>query len=406
MILTKISPPLKKDQFYLTDDMQNILNSKFIQHSIVMQSITTFFKGLFDSSQWPARWHCGYWTDFHGWLYILSDLMIWLSYFTIPVIIFRYVSKRKQVIKFPGLYILFAAFILLCGTTHFLDAAMFWVPMYRLSALVRFLTALISLLTVYSLIKILPEAFTQKTSVELENEINRRELAELKLAEANKNLEAFASIASHDLQEPLRKIKTFSSILYENNKNSFSSESWELANKIIQSTARMQTLVRDVLSFSTISENITFQEVNIAEVINHVTEDLEMKIAEKKAIIQVGEIPSVLGHQSYLTQLFLNLISNALKFNNKKPVILIKGETIGNRVFIHITDNGIGMEKEEIPKIFEPFSRLNPKIEYEGTGIGLTICKRIVTLHNGKIVVESKPGQGSTITVDLPAAEL
>ncbi len=366
-----------------------------------MQSIISFFKGLFDSSQWPARWHCGYWTDFHGWLYILSDLMIWFAYFAMPVIIFRYVSKRKQVIKYPGLYLLFAAFILLCGTTHFLDAAMFWVPMYRLNALVRFFTALVSLMTVYSLIKILPEAFKQKTSVELENEIRRREFAELKLAEANKNLEAFASVASHDLQEPLRKIKTFSSLLYENNKNNFSSESWELANKIIQSTGRMQTLIQDVLSLSTISENIAFQEVNIAEVINHVTEDLEMKMAEKKAIIRVGEIPPVLGHQSYLTQLFLNLISNALKFNNKKPVILIKGETIGNRVFIHISDNGIGMEKEEIYKIFEPFSRLNPKIEFEGTGIGLTICKRIVTLHNGKISVDSKPGQGTTITVDL-----
>jgi signal transduction histidine kinase len=371
-----------------------------------MQSIITFFKGLFDTSQWPARWHCGYWTNFHGWLFILSDLMIWLAYFAIPVIIFRYVSKRKQVIKYPGLYLLFAAFILLCGTTHFLDAAMFWVPMYRLNALVRFFTALVSLMTVYSLIKILPEAFKQKTNVELENEIRRREFAELKLAEANKNLEAFASVASHDLQEPLRKIKTFSSLLYENNKSSFSPESRELANKIIQSTGRMQTLVRDVLSLSTISENIVLQKVNAAEIIYQVKEDLEMKIAEKKAIFRIGEIPPVLGHQSYLTQLFMNLISNALKFNNKKPVIQIKGELIGTRVYIHISDNGIGIEKGEIPKIFDPFSRLNSRQEFEGTGIGLTICKRIVTLHNGKIVVDSNPGQGTTITVDLPSAEL
>ena len=146
--------------------------------------------------------------------------------------------------------------------------------------------------------------------------------------------------------------------------------------------------------------------MNVAEIIKHVKEDLEIKIAEKKAIIKVGEIPPVMGHQSYLTQLFLNLISNALKFNNKKPVIQIKGETIGKRVYIHVSDNGIGMDKEEVPKIFEPFSRLNPKLEFEGTGIGLTICKRIVSLHNGMIEVDSKPGQGTTITVDLPSAEL
>ena len=332
--------------------------------------------------------------------------MIWLAYFAIPVIIFRYVSRRKEVIKYPGLYLLFAAFILLCGTTHFLDAAMFWVPMYRLSALVRFFTALVSLMTVYSLVKILPEAFKQKTNVELENEIRRRQFAELRLAEANKNLEAFASVASHDLQEPLRKIKTYSSLLYEINKNNFSSESWELANKVINSTGRMQNLVRDVLNLSTISENIELEKVNIGEIVHHVTVDLEMKIAEKKAIIRVSEIPPVMGHKSYLTQVFLNLISNALKFNNNKPVIQIKGEAIGTRVFIHISDNGIGMEKEEIPKIFEPFSRLNPKLEFEGTGIGLTICKRIIGLHNGKIEVDSIPGQGTTITIDLPSAEL
>jgi signal transduction histidine kinase len=168
----------------------------------------------------------------------------------------------------------------------------------------------------------------------------------------------------------------------------------------------MQTLVRDVLKLSTIAENITLQEVNIAEIINHVTDDLEMKIAEKKAIIRVGEIPHVMGHQSYLTQLFVNLISNALKFNNRKPFIDIKGETIGRRVFIHIIDNGIGIEREEIPKIFEPFSRLNPRLKFEGTGIGLTICKRIVNLHDGKIEVDSMPGQGTTITIDLPSAKL
>src|SRR3954471_10457485 len=88
-----------------------------------MHPIIDFFSGLFDTGLWPARWHCGYWSSFHGWLYISSDLMIWLAYFMMPIIIFNYVSRRKQVIKYPGIYLLFAAFILLCGTTHFLDAS-------------------------------------------------------------------------------------------------------------------------------------------------------------------------------------------------------------------------------------------------------------------------------------------
>ena len=369
-----------------------------------MKSMIDFFSGLFETRLWPARWHCGYWSDFHGWLYISSDFMIWLAYFMIPIIIFNYVSRRKQVIKYSGIYLLFAAFILLCGTTHFLDASMFWVPMYRLNGLVRFVTGVVSLLTVYYLIKILPEAFTQKTSIELEREINRREFAELKLAEANKNLEAFASIASHDLQEPLRKIKTFSSLLYETNSEKFSPESVELANKIMHSTERMQTLINDVLSLSTISEDIELKPIQIRDVMSNVKEDLEIKILEKQAVIQYGEIPLVKGNKSYLTQLFLNLISNGIKFNHQKPVITITGEINGSRVFIKVSDNGIGIEESDLARIFEAFSRLNAKSEFDGSGIGLTICKKIVTIHKGDIHVNSTPGQGSTFIFDLPAA--
>jgi two-component system, chemotaxis family, sensor kinase Cph1 len=369
-----------------------------------MHSILEFFQDLFDSSLWPARWNCGVWTNLHGWLYIASDLFIWLAYFTMPIIIFSYVSKRKQVIKYSSIYLLFAAFILLCGTTHFLDAVMFWVPMYRLNTLIRILTAIVSLLTVYYLFKIVPEAFKQKTSIELEREIKRREFAELKLADANKNLEAFASIASHDLQEPLRKIKTYSSLLYDANETNFSKESKDLANKILHSTDRMQNLVHDVLRLSTIPDTIDFNPVNIQEIIFRIKEDLEFKIAESGAEIRVGEIPRVMGNAGYLTQVFLNLISNAIKFNNQKPRIFIQGKTVGTRVYIQIQDNGIGIDKLDISKIFEAFSRLNPKLEFEGSGIGLTICQKIVSLHHGRIQVDSTPGTGSVFTIDLPAA--
>ena len=162
-----------------------------------MKSVIDFFKGLFDTHLWPARWYCGYWSDFHGWLYIISDMMIWIAYFLIPVIIFNYVSKRKQVIKYPGIYLLFGAFILLCGSTHFLEACMFWVPMYRL--------------------------------------------------------------------------------------------------------------------------------------------------------------------------------------------------------------NGIGIEEKEFSRIFEAFTRLNAHSEFEGSGIGLTICRKIVSIHKGNIGVNSIPGEGTTFTIDLPA---
>src|SRR5258708_25110176 len=137
-----------------------------------MEQLAAFFKRLFDVSDWPPRWHCGQWSGFHGWLYIVSDLMIWSAYFAIPVIIIRYISK-KQDARFVRIYFLFAAFILACGSTHFLDAVAFWFPAYRLNALVLFLTGIVSWITVFHLIRILPSAFSLRTSQELEAEMER-----------------------------------------------------------------------------------------------------------------------------------------------------------------------------------------------------------------------------------------
>lgn len=138
-----------------------------------MEEVRQFFIKLFDSSDWPPRWHCGNWTGFEGWLYILSDLLIWSAYFAIPVVIIRYIS-RKQHPKFVRLYFLFAAFILACGATHFLDAIAFWIPVYRLSALVRFITAAISWTTVFFIVKYLPVLFSLKPQDDLEAEVQKR----------------------------------------------------------------------------------------------------------------------------------------------------------------------------------------------------------------------------------------
>jgi PAS domain S-box-containing protein len=147
-----------------------------------MNQLLDFFGNLFDYSSWPPRWHCGKWSGFHGWLYIISDLLIWSAYFAIPLLIIKYISKRSDA-KFVKLYFLFAAFILACGSTHLLDAAAFWFPMYRLSALVRFITGVLSWVTVFSLYKNLPAAFALKTQKQLENQV------ELKTKEAKQIFE-------------------------------------------------------------------------------------------------------------------------------------------------------------------------------------------------------------------------
>lgn len=135
-----------------------------------MGQIEDFFRKLLDYSDWPPRWHCGEWSSFHGWLYITSDLLIWSAYFVIPLCIIRYLS-RKQGPKFVRIYFLFAGFILACGATHFLDAVAFWYPVYRLSALVRFITGIISWVTVFYLIRLLPKAFSLRPPIEMAKEL-------------------------------------------------------------------------------------------------------------------------------------------------------------------------------------------------------------------------------------------
>lgn len=159
-----------------------------------MNQVIEFFRKLFDSADWPPRWHCGRWTEFHGWLYIISDLLIWSAYFTIPVVIIRYISK-KQGIRFTRLYFLFAAFILACGATHFLDAVAFWIPAYRLNALVRLITGALSWVTVFYLVKLLPAAFSLRTQNELEAEIEQRKKAEQQIIASNERFNVIFNIS-------------------------------------------------------------------------------------------------------------------------------------------------------------------------------------------------------------------
>ncbi|MCF0071058.1 ATP-binding protein [Dyadobacter sp. CY261] len=152
-----------------------------------------FFNGIFSTAEWPARWYCGYWSDFHGWLYIVSDILIWAAYFLIPVFLVRFVLRRKD-FPFPKTIWLFVAFILFCGATHLIDALIFWLPIYRFSALVRFGTAIVSLTTVYCLFKIFPNVLLLRSVADLQREIDERTIVEEKLAESEFLLTAAGNV--------------------------------------------------------------------------------------------------------------------------------------------------------------------------------------------------------------------
>jgi PAS domain S-box-containing protein len=534
-----------------------------------MDQVSEFFSKLFSDSGFPPRWHCGRWTDFHGWLYIISDLMIWAAYFAIPTIIIRYIT-RKQGARFQRVYFLFASFILACGTTHLLDAITFWYPAYRLNALVRFATGVVSWLTVFHLVKLLPVAFSLKTADQLEHEVKQREDVEQQLQVNNKllneaqdiaklgywhwdvsanritwsesmkkiygagpetelnyeyfldlvhpedreyvnqmimaafetkrfdefyhrvqlpdrsvksihskgdvikdeegnvkfmfgtgqdvtelketeqqllaksqelelknhELEKFASIASHDLREPLRKIITFSGMLTAENSETLNERSRAYLEKIVSSSERMQNLIDDILEFSSLSAgNIHFEKVNVSAVVERVLSDIEVQVKSSGAEIRVDKLPEIEANGSLLGQLFQNIISNAIKFRKEEehPLIHIYSESIRGRELpeeylkqnmphfailhnprfwdneqfckIYIKDNGIGFEEVYLDRIFSLFQRLHSKQVYEGTGIGLAICKKVADIHHGLITAKSSPGDGATFIITLPVSQ-
>jgi two-component system, chemotaxis family, sensor kinase Cph1 len=361
------------------------------------------FVDIFSTDLWPPRWRCGYWSDLHGWTYIISDILIGLAYVAIPLIILRFFIVKKSALRFGWTYLLFASFIMLCGTTHFIDAIMFWVPVYKFNALVLAVTAVVSIATVIHLIRILPMAFKLKTSSELEAEIAKRIAAEERLAEANKNLQIFSYAASHDLKEPLRKLSIFSSeLLNIKAAHDITDREGVVLNKISQASEKMRLLVDDLSALASIDHRIKLENVQLSAVIQESIDELNLKIIDKSGQVIIKDpLPHVIGHHNYLKRMFVNLIGNALKFNNGTPIISIRCEHKEELAVIRIIDNGIGMSTEDLAAIFEPFHRLNQKELYEGSGLGLAIVKRIITLHRGTIEVASELGKGSTFIITL-----
>lgn len=645
------------------------------------QQIQEFFSGLLKHDWWPARWHCGKWTDFHGWLYIAGDLLTWSAYFAIPIIILKFIFSRKN-IEFNKIYFLFAAFILACGSTHFIDAVIFYVPVYRLAALMQFLTGVVSWITVIVLIKALPKLFALKTRQQLEEEVannqrlyeelnaayraleernsellkekefiesvidasneyivvfdkdhrvlkmnrrmaeinnttkedwrgkhfneifpNNREAIgyanlikamdsgseilvndyksrgryynnyfiplknkgevyagmiiasditdlkqkELSLAELNetfnfseqiskigscrynfdtgeltytdnlyrlmgvepgtfppdienfyrfvhpddlpkvkqagflfmekasptdnnfrivrpdgktivvqnfgkeletasgkilignmqditatvvrerlmleknkallsKNAELaqFTYVLSHDMKEPVRKVKTFLGMISE--QNCVSEECSFYIERAQVAADRIKILMNDVLDYSKNLKNSDRVEVtDLNEVLASVKKDYELLITHKGAKIISDELPVLSCYKSQIERLFAHLLSNALKFTEKDPLIEIRCRHISGkeadekklsrtRSYIELAfkDNGIGFEQKYQNQIFDVFKKLHNIENSDGTGIGLATCKRIVENHHGEISVKSAPGEGATFSVILP----
>lgn len=219
-----------------------------------------------------------------------------------------------------------------------------------------------------------------------------------RLETKNKELEQFAFIASHDLQEPLRTVTSFSELLATEYSAQFDETGKDSLNFILQATGRMQNLVKALLDYSRIGKDAERQEISFLDIIEELKKDLSLKISETNTHIEYDVMDvRVMGFKNELRQLFLNLILNAIKFRKKgaHPIIKISSQKKENQVQFCIEDNGIGIANDHQDKIFKIFKRLHSRKDYEGTGIGLAHCQKIIDLHRGKIWVESSLGKGS-----------
>lgn len=244
----------------------------------------------------------------------------------------------------------------------------------------------------------------QVTNEELMN--SQDELREIvnKLETSNEELEQFAYVASHDLQEPLRMISSFTQLLERRYKDKLDKDADEYIEIIVEGAQRMKNLIDDLLEFSRLNTTAReFKLVSTHLILDEVLSNLSTFIEENNAKITYKHLITISGDSSQLKQLFQNLIINAIKFHGKNPpIIYISAKEYKNGFLFSVSDNGIGIDPKNQKKIFNVFNRLHTRDEYPGTGIGLAICKRIVERHGGKIWVESEPDKGSTFYFNIP----
>lgn len=568
----------------------------------------SFFSQLLSHDRYIPHGHCYLWQPSLVWLHLLTDALIALAYFSIPLMLIYFVKEKKENTPFPNIFILFSLFIICCGFTHTMGVITLWYPVYWLSGLVKAITALVSLLTAFELFPVIPVALAlpspeklRKINITLEEEINKKNIAqeqllflnqnlenivqkrtaeiaevnkllqkkinfkqlisnianlfininytnfsdnftdvirdicltfqldggslvflnenydfpsqyfypettqvnhlvedipslftkikdlelikqnnieesfsqdffivqnkiksllaspihshgELKavlilwhqevitdwdsveenslnlisniivnaldnyslnralearnqeLKRSNEELEQFAHVASHDLQEPLRTIASFSDLLVAEYQDVLDQEGREYLEFIFSASSQMKLLIQDLLSLSRVQQKpCLFTLVNVNELVQNVLDLLSVKVREKGAVIICDSLPIVAGDQIQLLQLWQNLLNNALKFGDKSSLLIkITVESREDHWLFSVSDNGIGIAPEYQEKIFVIFQRLNSRHEYDGTGIGLTLCRKILTRHGGKIWVQSELGEGSTFFFTIP----
>jgi PAS domain S-box-containing protein len=254
------------------------------------------------------------------------------------------------------------------------------------------------------------EDVTERKEAELAREKHLREIDALmaELERSNQELQQFASIVSHDLQEPLRTVSSFVKLLRQRYAGRLDDKADTYIRFIVEGTGQMQTLLNDLLAFARLGGGkLHRQPLELGSVVEKALVNLRQSMQSRGATVTYSDLPVIEGDETQMVQLFQNLIGNAIKFNGREhPAVDITAEVRGNECVVRVRDNGIGIEPKDTERIFLIFQRLHRRDEYQGSGIGLAFCKKIVERHGGRIWVESQPGEGSTFCFTLGVKSL
>ncbi len=380
-----------------------------------MQPIWNFF----NSDDFMPHGHCFLWKPGILWLHVISDAVVALAYYAIPLALLYFVRHSKD-LPFKNLFLLFATFIVLCGTTHLMSIWVLWYPDYAVEGVIKALTAAASIGTFFVTLKLIPVALKLVTpenldmaqlALRLQKSEETLRLYTRDLERSNRELDDFSHIASHDLKEPLRGMSMKATFLLEDYKDKLDEKGVGHLRRIVYLSAHMEQLIRDLLYFSQLGRSsLAVQESDPNAMIDEIRIMLEPMLKERNAHIVVPKpLPHIICDRVRITEVFRNLITNAVKYNNKPEKLVETGflETVDTALgqkknVFYVKDNGIGIAPEYHEDIFRIFKKLNePADDKCGTGVGLTFVKKIIERYGGHIWLESKPNEGTVFYFTL-----
>ncbi|MDF2549684.1 MAG: two-component sensor histidine kinase [Chlamydiales bacterium] len=380
----------------------------------------SFLYFLFDTSGFIPRWSCGDWGSFLGWIHILSDLSIFLAFFSISLRLAKIAIQRTE-FPFAKLLWLVTIFLALCSFSHFIEAIIFWLPIYRLAALIKVLTAFISLATTVALIGTIPQFLALPAITQMNSKLTQ---ALNHLERSNQDLEDFAHIASHDLKGPLFGINIYANFLLEDCEPLLEAKEKEDLNGIICLTMTMEGLINTLLHYARVgTKTLSRKEIDLTPLFEKTLKEKIQAFPDKEIQYQIhSHLPQIVGNGEALEEFLHHVIMNAIQYNDKErccieigsidpleeqdPVSfqLAQKAALSENSLFYIKDNGSGIKPESLGAVFETFNRAENADAYgSGMGLGLAIARKIIEKLGGEIWLDSKEGIGTIVYFTLPS---